>query len=331
MNNHASAGKTLVTGATGLVGNNVIRLLCQQRSEVRVLVRDSSNLHCLEDLDVEIVHGDVTDEQSVNAAVRGVQAVVHAAGCILLGWKNVELHDRVNRLGAQHIARAARQANARLVHVSSINALGVGQRERPGSEDWVAGPNIPCPYVQSKQAGEQAVQKEIESGLDAVIVYPGFMLGPWDWKPSSGKMLVEVARKLTPFAPVGGFSVGDVRDVAQAIVTILQSVPASRHYVLAGHNMTYFEAWKRFAQVSGGHGPICRGGPLMRVAAGFFGDLWGNVTGHEPDVNSAAVQLSNRFHYFSSARAERELNYQIRDVDETIRDAWQWLTDHGYA
>ena len=75
-------------------------------------------------------------------------------------------------------------------------------------------PNIPCPYVVSKQAGEQAVRQQIEAGLDAVIVHPGLMFGPWDWKPSSGRMMLQVARNFTPMAPTGGCSICDVRDVA---------------------------------------------------------------------------------------------------------------------
>jgi dihydroflavonol-4-reductase len=69
----------------------------------------------------------------------------------------------------------------------------------------------------------------------------------------------------------------------------------------------------------------------MRIVAGRLGDVWGRLTGHEPDVNSAAVGLSDQFHYFSSARAQRELEYQIRPLEESIRDAWRWFQEHGYV
>ena len=205
------------------------------------------------------------------------------------------------------VAAAARQAGMQMVHVSTINHLGTELRERLADEDWTAGPNVACPYVTSKQAAERAVRREIAQGLDACIVHPALMFGPWDWKPSSGRMLLEVAGRFTPFAPAGGMSVCDVRDVAQAILGAFLTAPPGRNFVLAGHNLTYLELWRRIVDIAGGGRPWCRSGPLMRIAAGRVGDLWGRLSGHEPDVNSAAIQLSDKYHYFSSARAEREL------------------------
>jgi len=329
--NSIGVTSVLVTGATGLVGNNVVRFLLARDYRVRVVVRPSADRHPLDGLDVEVVEGDVTDYASIHAAAGGMSGVVHAAGCVLLGWRNERLHDQVNRLGTANVARAARLAGARLVFVSSINALGVGSRDHPATEDSVAGPNVPCPYVTSKQAAERAVREEIELGLQATIVYPGFVLGPWDWKPSSGRMLLEVARGFVPFAPVGGLSVGDVRDVARGIHNALTRFTNGRRYILAGNNVSYLEAWRHFAQVVGRHGPLCRSGPLMRMAAGRLGDLWGKLTDHETDVNSAAVKLSDRWHVFSSDRARKELDYQIRPMDESIHDSWQWLNQHGYV
>ena len=180
--------RVLVTGATGLVGNNVVRLLLARGVVVRVLLRDRSpaSRRCLEGLDVDVVSGDVTDAASLPPALDGISAVVHAAGCVLLGWRNAALHESVNHLGARNVARAARGVGARMLLVSTVNALGVGARDRPADEESSSGPNVPCPYVLSKQAGERAVRAEMEKGLDAVIVQPGLMFGPWDWKPSSG-------------------------------------------------------------------------------------------------------------------------------------------------
>lgn len=323
--------RVLVTGATGLVGNNVTRLLVAQGVPVRVLMRNPRDTRPIEGLEVEIASGDVTDADSLQRALQGVRGVVHAAGCVLLGWQNAELHRSVNHMGTQHVAEAARQAGARMVYVSTINALGVGLRDRLADEEWVAGPNVACPYVVSKQAADQSVREQIECGLDACIVYPGLMFGPWDWKPSSGRMFLEVVRRFTPFAPGGGVTVCDVRDVAQAIITALATAPPGRAFVLAGHNLTYLKLWQHFVDIAGGSRPLGRSGPLMRIVAGRVGDMWGRVTGREPDVNSAAIKLSNPFHYFSSARAQRELGYQIRPIEASLHDAWQWFREYGFV
>jgi dihydroflavonol-4-reductase len=331
--NRASAAleKLLVTGATGQLGNNLVRLLLDRGHRVRVLVRNHGPHPALDGLDIETAVGSVEDAQAVRRAVADTSGVIHAAGCVLLGWRHAELHERANHIGTRNLAEASRQEGVPMVFVSSVNALGVASIEQPGTEEWVAGSNPPCPYVLSKQAGERAIIAEIERGLDAVLVYPGFMLGPWDWKPSSGRMLLEVARRFTPFAPVGGFSVCDARDVSAGVLAAMEKGQTGRKYVLAGHNMSYLDAWNRFANVSGGSRPWCRAGPLMRVIAGQCGDLVARFKQWEPDVNSAAIQMSNRFHCFSSQRARDELGYQVRPADESIQDAWQWFVKYGYA
>jgi len=321
----------LVTGATGLVGNNIVRQLLDAGYRVRTLVRKGSSRRPLEGLNVDTSTGDLHDIESLERAMDGTAGVIHAAGCTLLGWKNARLHDRVNHLGTQHVANVALRFGCRMIYVSTVNSLGVGTRDRPADEQWVAGPNVPCPYVLSKQAGNQAVQRAIEQGLNASIVYPGYMIGPWDWKPSSAEMLLEVVTRSTPLAPSGGFSVGDVRDAALGIVTAFQRAPIGRDYVLAGHNMTYLETWRAFTRIAGGSPPRMRSGPLIRIGAGWVGDLVGLVTGREPNVNSASVKMSGLHHYFSSRRAEQELDYQVRPVDESIAEAWQWLQKHGYT
>ncbi len=330
--NHPALGRVLVTGGTGLVGNNVLRLLAERGVAARALVRGGSRQdRSLADLDVEVVTGDVTDPHSLEKALQGISAVVHAAGCVLLGWKNQQLHEQLNHQGTRNVAAAARAAGARLAYVSTINTLGVGTPQRWADEQWSAAPNIPCPYVTSKQAGEAAVREQIEQGLDAVLLHPALMFGPWDWKPSSGRMILEVARSFTPMAPSGGCSVCDVRDVAHGILAALERAPTGRAFVLAGHNLTYLKLWQLIADIAGGSRPLCRSGPLIRIAVGRSGDLWGWLTGKEPDVNSAAVKLSDCYHFFTSARAQQELGYQIRPVEESLQDAWQWFQRHGFV
>ena len=163
------------------------------------------------------------------------------------------------------------------------------------------------------------------------MIHPGFMLGPWDWKPSSGRMLLAVAQQFTPLAPTGGGSACDVRDVAAAVIAALTQAPRGRHYILAGHNIPYFDLWKQMAQVSGGKPPIMRAGPLMRIIGGQFGDLRTRLSGREGDVNTAGVSMSSQWHYYSSQRAEQELGYRVRPLEETLREAWEWLREHHLA
>jgi dihydroflavonol-4-reductase len=321
----------LVTGATGLVGNNVTRQLLERGHAVRVLVRRNSDPRPFEGLEVEKVEGDVCDAASVQRACHGVSAVVHSAGFVHFGWSHLDRHRAVNVEGTRHVAEAARGAAARLVHVSSVDALGVGSPDAPADEESPRTGKFPCHYAVTKREGEEAVRGEIARGLDAVIVNPGFMLGPWDWKPSSGRMLIEVARWFTPVSPSGGLTVCDVRDVAAAILTACERAPAGRQYILAGENITYFDFWCLIAEVCGGGKPWFRAGPALRWLGGGIGDLWYRLSGREVDMNSAGVGISSQFHYYRSTRAEAELGYQRRPPRQSIADAWQWFQEHGYV
>lgn len=323
--------KVLVTGATGLVGNNVVRTLLERGAATRVLTRRTSDPRPLEGLDVEHFEGDVREPETIRRAADGVDAIVHAAAMVHIGWTRLDEQRKINVQGTKHVAQAARDCGARLVHVSSVDALGAGQPDRPADEETPLVPKHPCGYVTTKREAEQEVLAATERGLHASIVNPGFMLGPWDWKPSSGRMVLAVAKLYTILAPKGGLSVCDVRDVAAAIVTALERGASGRRYILAGHNVRYFDLWKRIASMTRGTTPWMPMGPLQRVAAGWIGDLRTRLTGAESDLNSAAIGLSTLFNYYSSRRAETELDYHVRPLDESIQASWDWLREHGYG
>src|SRR5438046_997000 len=117
--------KYLVTGATGLLGNNIVRQLVEAGESVRVLARGSSDSRPLEGLPIERAAGDVRDAAAVAQACRGVSIVIHSAGHVHLGWRQLDQHRAINVEGTRNVAAAARAVGARLVHVSAINALGL--------------------------------------------------------------------------------------------------------------------------------------------------------------------------------------------------------------
>ncbi|MCO6458716.1 MAG: NAD-dependent epimerase/dehydratase family protein [Pirellulaceae bacterium] len=321
----------LVTGGTGLLGNNLVRLLLERGERVRVLVRDGADPRPMEGLDVELVAGDVRDESAVRRACQGASSVIHAAADVRIGWTRIDQQRAVNVEGTRQVGEAARAAGLRLVYVSTVDTLGLATADRWADEQTPPGGKVPCGYVCTKQEAERVLLDCVARGLDGVVVHPGFMLGPWDWKPSSGRMFLEVARRFTPVAPSGGCSVCDVRDVAAGVLSALAQGRCGRSYILGGANISYFELWTRIAGVAGSRPPRLRAGPVMRWVAGTFGDAWTRISGRESDVNSAAVASSSQLHYYSSARAADELDYRNRPLDETLQEAWQWFQAHGYA
>jgi dihydroflavonol-4-reductase len=323
--------KTLVTGATGLVGNNVVRMLIERGEPVRVMVRANSDPRPLEGLDVEVAHGDVRDEAAIRKAATGVDRVVHAAAQVHIGWKKLEEQRAINVVGTRLICEAALAEGIPLVHVSSVDALGLAAPGTVADEETPRAGKTLCSYVVTKSEAEAEVRRVIERGLDARIVNPGFMLGPWDWKPSSGRMLLGVGKRFAALAPTGGCTICDVRDVAAGIVATLERGNAGRNYILGGFNKTYFELWQQFARVGGSRPAVARLGPAMQFVVGRSGDWLSRLVGRELDVNSAALAMSSLFHYHSSARANAELGYQNRPLEQTIQDAWDWFRAYGYV
>ena len=321
----------LVTGVTGLVGNNVVRSLLARGDEVRVLVRASSDPRPLEGLSVDRRTGDVRDAGDVRAALEGCRAVVHAAATVQIGWTGLADMRAVNVLGTQHVAEAAAGMGIRMVHVSSVDALGTGSRKIPVDENSPYSLRTPCPYPITKREAELVVRKQVARDLDAVIVNPSYMLGPWDWKPSSGRMLLEVARVRPFFAPRAGMDFTHVEDVAGGIVAALDRAPACGQYLLTGEYHRYMSAWRIMADICGVRSPKISVGPACLYPAGWLGDLKAKLTGREGDINSAAIRLMREPHFYSHAKATRDLDYHPRGLKEAATDAWEWFSKHGYA
>jgi dihydroflavonol-4-reductase len=185
--------------------------------------------------------------------------------------------------------------------------------------------------VLTKREAEQVVLDEVGRGLAACIVHPGFMLGPWDWKPSSGQLLLAVNRRGCWIAPRGSLGACDVRDVAAAVLSALDRGIAGRRYITAGPAISYGQAMRLFAEVIGVRAPVTPPGPLIFAVIGRACDLWASVTGQEPPVNSAAIRMARVPKSYTSARAEKELDYRIRPLRQTVEDAWNWFRQYGYA
>jgi dihydroflavonol-4-reductase len=319
----------LVTGATGLVGNNVVRQLLARGDQVRVLLRGNGDPRPFAGLEIERAAGDVTDLESLRAACRDVNVLVNSAGVAKIGSQGLEAMRTVNVAGARNAAIAAREAGARLLHVSSVNAIGIGKKTEPADEEHFQPQRLKVPYAITKQEAEAAVREEIAKGLDAVLVNPGFMLGPYDWKPSSGRMLLEVVGRFVPATPWGGHCLCDVRDAVAGMLAAADRGRTGERYILGGHNISFYETWRMFARICGGRKPLVPLGPINRGILCLTADLVNLFKKEEGNFNSTALRMSTQYHYFSSAKAERELGYRIRPAEETIRDAWQWLQENG--
>lgn len=335
--------KLVLTGATGLLGNNVARLAVAAGHDVVCPVRRLGD-RSLDGLAVSqvLMDFDSNDKQPDrnrlgksepgssrwDEMLAGCGAVIHSAALIHIGWTRQEESRRTNVELTEQIARAARNVGCRMVHISTVDTLGYSRDGLPVSEGTRQPAKPASAYVRSKTAAEEVVQQWVTQGLEAVILHPGFMLGPWDWKPSSGKMITALAKRQIPFAPSGGCSVADVRQVAQAVLNAVTRGGGGEHFILGGHNLSYQELFREIAAVTGTRAPRWRVGPLMAIIGGWGGDCWTWLRGRETDLNSALIRTGQLRHYYSSEKAIRELDYRIDPLRPAIEAAWEFLQSH---
>ena len=320
--------RILVTGGTGLLGNNVIRLALERGLEVASLCRSNRNNPAFESLDVEVYSVDLSDVEKLSRVFETrFDVVIHCAAHIHIGWTQLDEGMRINRDATQRLLSESAKHRTRFIHVSTVNTLPVGSNEVLVDEQTKGDGQIPCTYVVSKRAAEKCATQAIEAGQDVVIVHPGFMLGPWDWKPSSGRM-VRALQGFSPLAPAGGCTICDPRDVADAILNAIERSQSGEHYILGGENLTYLDLWRRIARHMGKQGPFTYLRSPGRVIVGAVGDTLSRLFNRELDINSAGIGMASQFHWYSSKKAIDELGYKPRSVDESIRDSVQWLRSH---
>lgn len=321
-----------VTGATGLLGNNVVRHLLDLGHEVRVSVRRSSNRTPLEDLDVEILEGEIGESDHADRLVAGTQALIHAAGMIWFGKTQQERSHKINVEASHNLAEACARHGSRLLFVSSTDALAAGSPSQPANESSLHPAKCNAAYVLSKRQAESTLLENAPNiDLDVVIVNPCLFFGPWDWKPSSGKMILALTDGFVPMAPSGGISVGDVRNIAKGIVAAAQRGQHGQRYILAGTNLSYLELWRYIAGLVDRKGPIAAMRTPMKKILSFGGDLYTRLSKRETEINSEAIKLGACWNYYDSSKAANELGYETGDYKTAIQDAWDWLRANGYS
>lgn len=320
----------LITGATGLLGNNVVRRALQGGLDAAALVRPESSQRPFEGLAMPRIAVDLARDDLGKMLGQG-DIVVHCAARVAIGSRDLDGFRADNVVPTARLAAACREAGARLVHVSTVDTLVWGTAELPGDETPGAAEPVPTAYSISKREAEAALLAEVDRGLDAVIVHPAYMLGPWDWKPSSGRMMLEVAKTPLAVAPPGGNDFCHVEDVADGVIAAALRPSAGGRYILGGEALTYAAAFRLMREIAGRGLAVATAPAWLVRALGRCGDALAALTGREPALNGASAAIACLPHHFSSARAIRDLGYRPRPARAAMTDAWAWFRAHGYA
>jgi dihydroflavonol-4-reductase len=324
--------KCLVTGATGFLGTNLVHALLRDGWEVRAFGLEGSETRYIRELPIEIVTGDVTRESDVDRAVQGVEVVFHLAGDTSWWRRNFERQRRINVDGVVNVANACRSHGVRrLVHTSTVDALGYN----PGGladEKWLdynyggTGYN----YADTKREGERLVREFNKDGLEVVVVYPGSMIGPYDFTLQYGRLFFDLRDGKVPGCPPGGVSFGHVAAVARAHISAATSGRPGEGYVCAGVNVTYKELFQSIAGCFGRPAPKLVFPRPVFVAYGYAMQALSALTGQAPEVDPGMARYMSVNAYYDSSKAVSELGYEVVGLNSMIGDAYEWYRRNGF-
>lgn len=323
--------KILVTGADGLLGSNLVRVLLERGHEIRALVQVGRQTITLEGLNIERFEGDILDPSSLEKAGNGMDAIYHLAAHTGIWPSRQEIIRRVNIEGTRNILDlAARTGVKKMVYVGTANTFGFGTREKPGVEDdRYASHRYGLDYMDSKYEAHRKVMEAFRNGLPVVIVNPTFMLGAYDSAPSSGAMVLAVYQEKVPgFAP-GGRNYICVKDAAIGIANALEMGRPGESYIIGNRNMSYREAFTLMAETLDVKAPKVSFPKWIILMYGVLGSLFGRITGKTPTVSYPMARISCDTHYFSPAKAVDELKLPQSPIEEGIRECLEWMKENN--
>ncbi len=320
-----------VIGATGHLGNVLTRLLIEKGYKVVGIVPYDEDLKPLEGIPVEIRYADVRDYESLKKALDGVDYVFHTAGIISISKGDWDKLYSVNVVGTRNVVEACLKLKIkRLVFTSSVHAFKEPEKGIPITENLPLEP-LYGDYAKSKALATEEVIKGVKKGLDAVIVAPTGIIGPYDYKVSEmGTLVLNYMKSKLFFYVKGAYDFADVRDVAQGEILAMKKGKTGEIYILSGGQITVKEILNTLREVSQNkvlH--VCLPMFMAKFAA-LFTPLVAYITKEKPLFTSYSLEVIQSNSLVSKDKAEVELGYTTRTVKESIKDAYIWFYEQYF-
>jgi dihydroflavonol-4-reductase len=318
-----------VTGATGHLGNVLVRELVRRGKRVRALVLPDDDARSLVGLPVETARGDVTLPASLPPAFRGAEVVFHLAGVVSISSLDDDRVLAVNAGGTRNVVAACREAGVRrLVHTGSVHSL---VEPGPGEVlDESAGfdPSRSVgAYGRSKAEGALAVAEAARSGLDAVLVLPVAVIGPFDYRLSPiGELIALFARRLLPAIVDGGYDFVDVRDVALGQLSACDRGRRGESYLLTAGHLKVRELMRLLSDAAGRRPPRVAIPLPIAAAIARLAPAFERLTGKRALITPYSIHTLSMPFRIDGRRAREELGFDPMPLERSLADAWRWMT-----
>ncbi len=331
----------VVTGATGLVGNALVRRLTVPQTNgktsapqnvVRAVVRRGRDTSSIAGLGVNIVEGDIQDVDSLVRAFHGAAVVFHLAGEVSISTKGFAALYKTNVQGTKNVIAACKLAGVgRLVYASSVHALVEPPLGTCLDETSPVDPELTIgPYAKTKAEATRFVLAAADDGLDAVVTYPSGIVGPYDFRPSRlGQVIIScVKRRLGAYVD-GGYNFVDSRDVAEGLVAAWERGRTGEGYILCGAMVTVRQLLKTVEAVSGVPAPRLKLNFRLVRSVSRLIPVYYWLTRQMPLFTTYSLDVLRSNCEMSCEKARRELGYSPRPFQETIADSVAWFKEQG--
>ena len=316
--------KTLVTGASGLIGSNLLRALLQRGDEVRILLRPNALDDNLAGLECDRATGDILDRRSVRRALRDVERVFHVAGTTSLRKPAADVY-RINVDGTRIVLEECLRAGVeRVVYTSSVAAVGPARRGSTADETQVFDAGAyGIPYVNAKHEAEVQARRLAARGLPVVIVNPGFVFGRGDIRRSSTEIVRRFLRRQISAYVDGALNIVDVRDVARGHLAADERGEPGERYILGNRNYTLDRLFADLGRVSGVEPPSLK---LPVPVALAVAEAQARLPGRA-QITPAEVRASSLWWTYRNTKAKRELGWRPSPHEDTIEATVAWYRE----
>lgn len=340
-----------ITGCTGLVGSHLVAELIRRQktkdekqktlSTIKLLCRKNSDLSLLNRVlkrygfnetpnIIEFVYGDVTDYDILEEAMIGVEEVYHCAAVVSFDPSDKKSLMVVNVKGTKNMVNAALQCGVKkFCHVSSIAALGRSLEGEPIDENspWTQSKNNSV-YSNSKHEAEMEVWRAIAEGLNAVIVNPSLILGAGRWDTSSCELFTTIAKGF-PFYTTGINGFVDVKDVARAMITLMENNRFGQRYCLNGALISYEKLFSLMADNFKVKAPYIKVGKGLSEIAWRLFWIIGKIQGKKPLITKETARTATRKYSYSSSKIINDINFKFTPIETSIKEICEtYLDEH---
>jgi dihydroflavonol-4-reductase len=316
----------LVTGATGFLGSEVALQLLQQGNRIRCTRRAQSLIpDILLPYQVQWVEADMLDIFALEDALKGVTQVYHCAAWVSLKEADKKPMINANVTGTANLVNLCAFQNIRLVHVSSVAAIGLA---KPGDliteNHHLDQATETDGYAISKLESEMEVWRGIAEGLDAVVVNPSIIIGANAGTAGSGQ-LFETIRKGLKFYTEGSCGFVDVEDVAKSMIALMNTAICGERYIISAENRRYQPLTTEIASCFGVKPPSISVKPWLMGIAWRASKIFGALTGKNPPIDKVSAQAASLMRNYDNSKIKKAIGIEFKPVSETIKEVCERL------